>query len=196
MSATNNQPLTKKEKYFLKKQRKEQERLGKERKKKTKKTVITLSLAVIGVVLIFLLVNGLSDNPPNNDQGTAKIEINPLEYDAGTVSMAEDKVEYTYKIKNIGEQDLKISNIRTSCMCTTAVLTIGQTTSPKFGMHDNPVFWSQKIAPGQTGDLKVVFDQAFHGPQGIGQAVRVIYFLTNDPQNQKAEVKLLANVVP
>lgn len=80
-------------------------------------------------------------------------------------------------------------------MCTTAVLKVGDKTSPEFGMHDNAAFWSQNITPGETGYLEVVFDPAFHGPQGVGQALRVIYLTTNDPENKKAEARLIANVV-
>lgn len=62
-------------------------------------------------------------------------------------------------------------------------------------MDGGGVFWSQKIAPGETGQLEVIFDPAFHGSQGTGQVVRAVYLSTNDPENKKAEVRLLANVI-
>ena len=80
-------------------------------------------------------------------------------------------------------------------MCTTARLRVGDKTSGEFGMQSNPIFWSQKIAPGETGYLEVTFDPAFHKEQGTGPVVRVVYLLSNDPQNEKAEVRLTANVV-
>lgn len=79
-------------------------------------------------------------------------------------------------------------------MCTTAKLKVGDKESPEFGMHDNSVFWSQKIAPGQVGYLDVAFDPAYHGPQGTGPVVRAIYFSTDDPQNKTSQVRLLADV--
>jgi len=121
------------------------------------------------------------------------MEIPQKEYDAGTVSMADGKIKYTYKIKNAGVGDLKISSIWTSCHCTTAKLTIGDKTSPEFGMDKR--FTSQKINPGETGFLEVTFDPVFHGPQGTGPVVRAVYISTNDPNNKKTEVKLMANVI-
>lgn len=153
--------------------------------------MIKLTIFVVGGTFLTaaLLIFGLGGT------GQGKIEISPLEYDAGTVSMAEGLVKRTYEIKNTGEGDLKIDRIWTSCMCTTARLKVGDETSPEFGMHDNPVFWSQKIAPGQISYLEVVFDPAFHGKQGIGGIIRAVYVSSDDAQNQKTEVKLIVNVV-
>lgn len=156
-----------------------------------------MKLIVIVLVATFLIAAGLILGLPYLNQekgGQGRIEVAPLEYDAGTVSMAEGLVKYTYEIKNAGEGDLKISKIWTSCMCTTAKLRVEERESPEFGMHDNPVFWSEKIVPGQTAYLDVVFDPAYHGPQGTGRIVRAIYLLTDDPQNKTSQVRLIANV--
>lgn len=188
-----NHQLTKREKYLLKKQMKEKERLRQVRNKKIKK-ILLISLPTLFVIggIVFGIINY---SPEERHPGTPKIEINPQEYDAGTVSMAAGLVKYTYEIKNTGDGDLNIDKIWTSCHCTTAKLRVGDKTSGEFGMTSNQVFWSQKIAPGETGYLEVVFDPAYHGPRGIGQAVRSVYLSTNDPQNKKAEVRLVANVV-
>jgi hypothetical protein len=185
--------LTKKEKYLLKKQKKEKERLRKMQSKKIKEIfIISLPIFLIIGGVVFGIINY---SPEKSHPGTPKIEINPSEYDAGTVSMVEGLVKYTYEIKNTGEGDLKIDRIWTSCMCTTARLRVEDKESGEFGMHTSSTFWSQKIAPGQTGFLEVTFDPAFHGPQGVGKIVRAVYLSTNDPQNQKAEVKLISDVV-
>ncbi len=186
--------MNKKEKYILKKQKKEKERFRRARNRKLKK-VLFVSLPALFIVgsIAFLVVNY---SPEESHPGISRIEINSQEYDAGTVSMAKGLIKYTSKIKNTGEGDLKIDRIWTSCHCTTAILKVGDKTSPEFGMNSSGAFWSQKIAPGQTGQLEVIFDPAFHGPQGIGSAVRIVYLSTNDPENKKEEIKLLANVVP
>lgn len=80
-------------------------------------------------------------------------------------------------------------------MCTTAILTVGDKKSTKFGMHKNPAFWSETIAPGQTGFLEMTFDPAFHGPEGTGSVMRAVYFFTNDPEQKEMEVRLSADVV-
>ncbi len=187
------QQLTKQERRLLKKQQKEQERMLLLRRKKIKKVLlVSLPILLLVGIIMFFVVNY---TPEENHPGTPRMEIPVSEYDAGTVSMADGLVKHTYEIKNTGEGDLKIDNIWTSCDCTTAKLTVGDKESPEFGMHTGPAFWSQKIAPGQTGQLEVIFDPAFHGPQGTGPAVRAIYLSTNDPENKKAEVRLLANVI-
>jgi len=187
----NNQHLTKKQRRLLKKEQKEQERLQQARQKKIKKALFILLpiLLLAGIIILF----AKNYTPEKNHPGTPQLEILANEYDAGMVSMADGVVKYTFEIKNIGIGDLKIDSIWTSCHCTTARLTVGDKTSREFGMDKRST--SQKIAPGQTGFLEVVFDPAFHGPQGAGSAVRVVYLSTNDSQNKKVEVKLLANVV-
>jgi len=152
------------------------------------KNIFFVFLAVIIVVgLVFISTN--NNNP-------AKIVISPEEYDAGTVSIADGNlVEKTFEVKNDGQGDLKINSIWTSCMCTNAHLRIGDKTSPEFGMHTQSTLWSAKIPPGETGYLDVTFDPAFHGPDGTGSMVRVVYLTTNDASNKQAQVKMLINVV-
>lgn len=190
---------SKRERYLLKKQKKEEERLRRARQKKIRKIVVVslISLPIILIIggAVFGIVNYLTREDRENNQGIPKVEVSPEEYDAGTVSMGEGLVEYTYEIRNVGEGDLKIDRIWTSCMCTTARLKVGDEEGEEFGMHSNPVFWSQKIAPGEIGYLEVVFDPAFHGPQGTGPMVREVYLSTDDPQNKKVEVRLIANVI-
>lgn len=190
MGNFNDQPLSKKQRRLLKKQKKEQERLLLARRKKIKKAIfISLPIVLIAGGIIFALLNSPSES---KNPGAPKIEIPQKEYDAGTISMADGPIKYTYEIKNTGDGDLKINSIWTSCHCTTSRLTVGDKTSEEFGMDKRST--SQKIAPGETGFLEVTFDPAFHGPRGVGSAVRAIYLSTNDPQNRKAEVRLVVNV--
>ena len=151
---------------------------------------------VAGTILIAtLLIFGLN-RPGVAGQGI--MEISPKEYDAGTVSMAGELVKKIFEVKNIGQGDLKITAISTSCMCTTARLRVGDKTSSEFGMTgmgDSPAFWSQKIAPGEKGYLEVTFDQALHGESGLGDIIRAIYISSDDEQSKKVEVRLIANVI-
>lgn len=185
-----------KKKYISRKKEKEQRRLQKEGQRKIKKTII-ISLLLILVVggITWGSVNYFLQAKEEIHLGIPQIEINPLEYDAGIVSMNDELVKYTFEIKNKGVGDLELNEIWTSCMCTTARLRVNNKVSPEFGMHDNPKFWSQKIAPGETGYLEVVFDQAFHGPAGTGEIIRVIYLSSNDPENGEVGIKLLAKVI-
>ena len=152
-------------------------------------------ILVLGLTL--LVAVGLIFGLPYLNQATSKgkMEISPKEYDLGTISMAQGVVSRTFEVKNVGQEDLEIDNIWTSCHCTTAVLKVGAKESPRFGMDNNSPFWSQKITPGETGLLEVFFDPASHGSAGLGPAVRAVYLLTSDPNNKTAEVRLNSQVI-
>jgi len=193
MDNLNEQQLTKRERRLLKREQKREIHLQAIHRKKRKKTLfILLPIILIVSGIVFALAGGFSSNAKGSKP---RIELSPEEYDAGTISMADGKVKYTYEIQNMGEADLDISRIWTSCMCTTARLRVGGKESEEFGMHSTGGLWSQKIAQGEVGYLEVVFDPAFHGPQRTGEAIRVVYLSTNDPNNKQSQVKLMANVI-
>ena len=79
-------------------------------------------------------------------------------------------------------------------MCTTAQLKTAEQSSKKFGMHqkNSSVF---EVNPGETAELLVEFDPAFHGPSGVGMISRTITMNTNDTKNPTLEFSLTANVV-
>ena len=158
--------------------------------------IVRSSPIVLLAAGLFLIINFL---PDKNQPGNPKIEIAPAEYDAGQVPINGGLVKKTFEVKNSGIGALKIENIWTSCMCTKAVLKVGDKTSPEFGMPEHgssPAFWSEEIKAGETAELEVIFDPLAHGPQGIGQIVRAVYLATNDPEKTKAEILFSANVIP
>lgn len=187
----NLQPLSKKERRFLKRRQKEIEYCRQIRQRKIKKTLIILlpALLVVGGIALFII----NRSPQELQTGVPRIEIIPKEFDLGNISMAAGLVKKTFEIKNNGSGNLKIDDIQTSCHCTTAVLKIGDKKSPEFGMNGSGL-WSQNISPDQMAYLEATFDPAYHGPQGIGSAVRAVYLSTNDPENKKVEVRLITNV--
>lgn len=128
-------------------------------------------------------------------QGEAKVEYDKEEFQFGTISMSKGKVKKSFKIKNIGESNLKISKMATSCMCTTAQLIVGEKKSPVVQMHDGQARWTEELKPGEEGLVETIFDPAAHGPQGVGEIMRVISFETNDPNNKTVELHFSANVV-
>jgi hypothetical protein len=67
------------------------------------------------------------------------IQFDKTEHDFGIILQGE-KVSYTFKYKNIGNSDLIINNAKASCGCTV------------------PHFSREPIAPGQSGEIEVVFD--------------------------------------
>lgn len=189
-----NQQPTKRDLRLQKREQEQGELLRQIRRKKIKKTALFVVPALIIAGAIALWAVKSSGSSPNQS-GDPKLKIGQKEYDFGTVSMAAGIIRKTFEIKNTGTADLEIENLRTSCHCTTAILTANGKKGPTFGM-DGSAFWSQKIPPGQTAELESIFDPAFHGPAGVGAATREIYFTTNDPDNKQAEVTLNVNVIP
>ena len=160
-------------------------------------------LLVVFLVVILIIAGGIyafsKFSPGGQPAEKAEFKTDHLEYDMGTVSMASGLVRHTFEIENAGLSDLKINNIRTSCMCTTAFLKIGDYTSPEFGMPGhgtNPLGWSKSLNPGEKAQLEVVFDPTAHGPAGVGQVARIVYLQTNDRQSGQPEFKLFFNVIP
>lgn len=132
---------------------------------------------------------------------TAVVEANPgaqvgtsaTAYDWGTIKIDAGNVETTFDLKNTGVQPLKLSNVSTSCMCTTAQLILGTTQSPSFGMHAKSSYILE-VPPQETAKLKVVFDPAYHGPSGVGPITRQVTLQTNDPQKPELSFMLTAMV--
>ncbi|MFQ6120467.1 MAG: DUF1573 domain-containing protein [Methanosarcinales archaeon] len=123
-----------------------------------------------------------------------KIVITPEYYDLGNVSQSKGKVSTIFRVKNEGNTDLIIESISTSCGCTQASLEVKGIKSPYFGMHNNPTNWSQKLLPGEIGELEVIYDPNHH-PEFRGYATRIIYIKSNDPIDFQKEVRIEFNQV-
>lgn len=83
------------------------------------------------------------------------------------------KVSHTFKFKNAGNQPLVITNVVSTCGCTT-------TAWPK-----------EPVPPGKSGEIRVEFDlTGRRGPQS-----KVITVISNSHSPQ-ARLKIIANVLP
>ncbi|MDY7075627.1 MAG: DUF1573 domain-containing protein [Chloroflexota bacterium] len=102
-----------------------------------------------------------------------QLDIPSTSHDFGDIYEAWD-VTHTFAVQNTGDADLQISNLVTSCGCTTAELS------------------SSVIPPGQRTDLTVVFDANFHPTSG--EVTRLVWFATNDPTQPWVEMRITANV--
>lgn len=156
--------------------------------------------ALVGLFTLVILVLGMvftnKTQPPELEQtAMAAVEImDESSHDWGEIDINGGNMEKAFQIKNNGEGNLEITNVKTSCMCTEARVVINDKNSPVFGMHTRSG-WKGVIEPGQTAEVKVVFDPMFHGPQGTGPITRLISFNTNDSDNSTVEFKLTGNVV-
>lgn len=158
--------------------------------------VLTLFVVAGGV---FLVSKNSSPATLGTSQGTsqsneAKLFVNEKTHNWGRIEYGGGNVEKTFTIKNTGSSVLKLYNIKTSCMCTTAKLTINGIDSPSFAMHESSS-WVGEVASNKEAVLTVVFDPAFHGPTGVGQVTRQVLVKTNDKANPSLEFNLTGLVV-
>lgn len=158
---------------------------------------------IIGFILLTTLMLGggvyiltlTTANPAVvNSSQNAKIEVDSKTYDWGEIAYSGPDATKTFTIKNTGTDILKLTNIKTSCACTNAKVTIDGVVSPSFGMHTTSS-WVGEIAPGKEANLSVAFDPDFHGPSGVGPVERLISVETNDTNNPKLEFSLKGVVV-
>lgn len=124
----------------------------------------------------------------------AEVQVSETAFDWGEIPIDGGNVEKEFEIKNAGSQPLTLFNIKTSCMCTTAQVISDKEASPFFGMHEQSDY-KITVAAGETARLKVVFDPAYHGPEGIGPVTRQISVSTNDPKRPMLSFMLSAMVV-
>jgi len=139
-----------------------------------------LSLVIVSLIIIVLAFYGYFKAVSSpNDQNIAtgpKIEITPKEHDFGKVKYG-DLAEQTFKVRNLGKEDLEIIRISTSCGCTTAEIN------------------KEKLAGQEETDLKVTYDTgAMSGSHAKGRQERTIFVKSNDPGNPQVEVIIYADV--
>lgn len=160
-----------------------------------KKIVVGVIAASLLILVGGVVLAGRAPKPPEIvESSQAKVEVDERTHNWGDIQLKGGDVEKTFTFKNIGSDPLQLANIKTSCMCTKAQITIGEEKSPFFGMHSTSS-WMGEVDPGEEAQLLVIFDPAYHGPSGTGQISRIISIETNDIDNSNLEFILSANVI-
>lgn len=117
--------------------------------------------------------------------------------DLGTVRMVDGLVSARFVLRNGGRAPLVITDINTSCMCTSASLETAAGRGPVFSYHgDKPEGWSATLASGEEATLIVTFDPNAHGPDAVGQFMREVSVTSNDPLRRQSTVRITVNVEP
>ncbi len=162
---------------------------------------------IIGTLIAFLLVGGvawlaMSSGNSSSAQAPAgslhgKLVAVEPSYDFGAISMAKGTVSHLFKIKNEGTETVNLSKLYTSCMCTTAILRLGNVQEGPFGMEGMGYipYFSHNLKPGEEAEIEAIFDPAAHGPAGVGQIERVI-LLENNTGDNPLSITFSANVTP
>ncbi len=97
--------------------------------------------------------------------------VERLDHDFGEIVQGAEST-HLFRFYNAGDQVLEISRLRSSCGCTTALLT------------------TRRLAPGAIGELRLTFNS-----QGFRGAVQKrVIFETNDPKHDAVTFSLLGTV--
>ncbi len=160
----------------------------------SKKIIITILAASLIILVGGVALLSKTTTPTITASLNAKAFAEEKTYDWGVIKYNDPKATKIFKIKNTGTDILKLSNIKTSCSCTSAQVKTDQGKSPLFGMHGTSS-WVGEVEPGGQAELEVVFDQRFHGPTGVGPVTRIITAQTNDANSPKLEFTLTGTVV-
>ena len=152
---------------------------------------------------MFLIVGGLWGlkyiQPQKSETLSASAGLLKLDeelYDFGSISMADGKVNYKFKITNSGIDPLEMEKIYTSCMCTEATLIQGGKKYGPYGMpgHGFVPKVNRTLTPGEEAEILVEFDPTAHGPAGVGYIEREV--IIEDNSGPIADFMIKATVTP
>lgn len=165
---------------------------------------LTAGTAVVITIAIFLSVNrapqaGLAEfsaTAATRFSGPRVLTSSAGSHDFGRISMAAGNVSHRYSIVNTGMTPLTITKILTSCMCTEATLITRSARKGPFGMagHGYSRSIDERLGPGESAHVDVVFDPAAHGPAGVGNTERTVTILTD--ASSPLELRFNALVTP
>lgn len=159
------------------------------------KKLIFWIIAVTCIILFGGIFLVSQSNPPAVTASVnAKVTVDNKEFNWGKIPLNGGNVEKTFTIINSGKDSLTLANVRTSCHCTKARLSIDNKTSPDFGMG-NISSWIGEVKPGSDARLTVVFDPAYHGPAGVGPITRYVSVNTNDKSKPELVFTLTGTVI-
>ncbi len=154
--------------------------------------IIAATFLLLGGVILVGSQMGASADVSTDTQ--VETQVNATRHDWGTIGIDDGITTTTFIIENNGSSPLKLYDVKTSCMCTTAQLRTSETSSKQFGMHENTksVF---EFPSGERAELVVSFDPAYHGPSGIGPIERAVTMRTNDASQPTLSFQVSALVV-
>ncbi len=156
--------------------------------------IIIFSIVVIGGSY-FMLVGGQKPQPQIASYSTTnkekpRVEAKTTFADLGKMKVSDDK-SANFKIKNIGQKPLQLSNVSSSCNCAFGQIVINGKESELFGMHNISDF-AGEVLPGKEAIIKVTYRPSIMPVYGVVE--REVYVTTNDPDNQKLIFKVKATV--
>jgi len=166
---------------------------------------ILIFLLLVFIYSIYSLTNVISspitahvtaDSPDellSNSGAPSLIEIKESIKDIGIIKQSPELIKTSFEFSNIGDKDLIIDYISTSCMCTSAVINYNGEKSPVFGgKSPTSEDYELVLPPGKTATVEVSYDPMAHGIQKEDRQdmVRVITLYTNDPSSPQVQLRV------
>jgi hypothetical protein len=130
----------------------------------------------------------------NAPEERPQIVLEPQRLDLGDISPKEGKVETSITIKNIGQKNLIVDSLSTSCGCTTVSVVNNGQEGPIFGTDTLPKGWAATIRPGETAELRIYYDPNVH-KDARGPMMREVYVSSNDPVDPVVKASIELNQV-
>jgi hypothetical protein len=168
----------------------QRKKLAKEKKRAAKKQAkrkqAIFRWSIRSVIVLLLLITGyvgyaaFLQKPDVSNKGILRV-ASP-EYNFGTVSVRGGIVSTRIPLVNIGEGDLTITALDSSCGCTTASIINDGVEGPIFQMASqsrNPKNWHTIINLGEQAFLKVYYNPAVH-PNLRGPITRIVTIYSDD----------------
>lgn len=108
--------------------------------------------------------------------GAPSVTVDKEEFDFGMVDPANGTVNTTFTVTNTGDAVLVLSDISTSCGCTSATLD------------------KESLQPGERATLTVFFDPNVH-EEPKDRFSRTVFIETNDPAMPELDVKIYVDII-
>lgn len=123
------------------------------------------------MVVLFCVCFAVYAEEKKSEASAPNLSVSPQSWDFGTV-IEGDIAERIFTIKNTGNAELAITNVRSSCGCAAALLS------------------TDKVLPGQATELKVSFNSSGYR----SNFEKYVYLTTNDPDEPYKTITINGSV--
>lgn len=134
-----------------------------------------LLLSILGA---FFISGCTSQTIPDDYSGGLIEAQNGLVFDFGDIDILDGTVSRKFNFTNTDTKPLVISEITTSCGCTTGTIDVGTDQFGPFGMHNQSTQFIE-VPAGKSFVVTIIYDPLFHGPNDVGQRKRTLFLFSS-----------------
>jgi len=157
-------------------------------------SIFFLIAGLLVIAIVYFVSNNQADVITPGD-GVLATPINS--HDFGIVPVSKGVVSVEVPLVNIGEDDLVLSFLDSSCGCTSARVINDGVSGPVFGMSSSgksPRHWQTTIKEGKQASLKIYYNPLVH-PKFRGPATRVITITSNGKSTPQKQIRIKVNQI-